>query len=122
MLSVVMLNVVSQSKKWTGKPARVSDEEKSSITLTPGVNVIKKFPLSLTTRPNKLDRLFLASFYGCGLLYKTHPRNLGRKFRVARDKRSSLVGLFISVEEKKFNNIDLQVRKIGQRGQGKLLR
>ena len=37
----------------------IINEGKSFITLTPDVNFIKHFPLSLTTRPNKLDRLSL---------------------------------------------------------------
>jgi hypothetical protein len=90
MLSVVMLNVVSQSKKWTGKPARVSDEEKSSITLTPGVNVIKKFPLSLTTRPNKLECLYLVITFQCSLKFAGNTRSLPKK--EASEMHSNWVG------------------------------
>jgi hypothetical protein len=70
--------------------------------------------MPLTERSNKLDRLFLASFYGCGLLYKTHPRSLARKFRVARNKRSSLVDLFISDEEKSSITLAYRFEKLAR--------
>jgi hypothetical protein len=40
----------------------ICNEEKSFITLTPGVNVTKLFSSSLTKRPNVLVVLDLASF------------------------------------------------------------
>jgi hypothetical protein len=55
---VIRLKSLSADKHASLFVLSFGDEEgKSFVTLTPGVNVIKLFPLSLMTRPNKLECL-----------------------------------------------------------------
>jgi hypothetical protein len=53
----------------------VSDKEKCFKTLPAGVDVIKLFPLSLTMRPNKLER-----FCGESLSNVTNLSNVTKTF------------------------------------------
>ncbi len=68
----------------------VSDEEKSLITLTPGVNVIKKFPSLLTMRPNNFECLYLAIFFQSSLTFAGNTRSLPKK--EAYERCSNWVG------------------------------
>ncbi len=76
----------------------------------------------LTTRPNKLECLYLAITLQSGLTFAGNTRSLlkasemcsnwvGSGFaleRVSKDKRSSLLGLVVSDEGKKFYNNDIR--------------
>ena len=65
-------------------------KEKSFITLTPGVNVIKLFSLLLTKRPNKLGCLYLANTFQSSLTFAGNVRSLTKK--EASERRSNWVG------------------------------
>jgi hypothetical protein len=58
ILSVVLLNVVVPSSKWSSWPMT----KRQFMTLPPGVNVIKLFSFVTTMRPNKLEGLSLETF------------------------------------------------------------
>jgi hypothetical protein len=51
------------------------------INLTPGVNVIKRFPSLLMTRPNKLECFYLAITFQCSLTFAGNTRSLPKKER-----------------------------------------
>jgi hypothetical protein len=61
----------------------INGKEKSFITLTPGVSVIKLFPSSLTMRPNKLECLSLETLSSQVLEFKSKSRAnpIGAPFR-----------------------------------------
>jgi hypothetical protein len=57
----------------------VIDREKSLMTLTPGVNVLNCFPLSLSMRPNKLECLYLAITCQSSLTFAGNIRSSPKK-------------------------------------------
>ncbi len=96
---------------------------KSFITLTPSVNVIKNYLLQ-TTRPNKLECLYLSITFLSSPIFVGSPRSLPKKEASERSsnwvgsglalkfkdmtgegvkiKHTSLLGLIISEKEKGF--------------------
>jgi hypothetical protein len=57
----------------------IGDEDKKKIALTPGVNVTKLFPLSLMTRPNKLECRKLAIIFQSSLTFAGNARSFPKK-------------------------------------------
>jgi hypothetical protein len=54
-------------------------KKKDFVTLRPGVNVIKNFPLSLMMRPNKLDCLYLTITFQSSLTFAGNAKSLSKK-------------------------------------------
>ncbi len=69
------------------------------INLTPGVNVIEKFPSLLTTRPNKLECLYLAVTFQSSLMFAGNTRSLPKK--EASERCSNWVGSRLALNSRK---------------------
>ncbi len=62
-----------------GSGPHLSDQEKSFITLTPGVNVIKLFSSLQMMRPNKLECLYLAITFQSSLTFAGNTQSLPKR-------------------------------------------
>ncbi len=71
-------------------PVASVTKKESCIRSTPGVNVIKLFPSLLTTRPNKLECLYLAKTFQSSLTFAGSARSLPKK--EASERSSNWVG------------------------------